>query len=40
VRRILMGVPAEKAASRAAMADVESLDWFVRFAEEQRDYQL
>jgi acetoacetyl-CoA synthetase len=40
VRRILMGVPAEKAASRAAMADVESLDWFIRFAEEQRDYQL
>jgi acetoacetyl-CoA synthetase len=40
VRRILMGAPAEKAASRATMADVESLDWFVRFAEQQRDYQL
>ncbi len=40
VRRILMGVPAEKAASRAIMADTKSLDWFVRFAEERRDYQL
>ena len=40
VRRVLMGVPAEKAASRATMADVNSLDWFVHFAEEQRDYQL
>jgi acetoacetyl-CoA synthetase len=40
VRRILMGVPAEKAASRATMADAKSLDWFIRFSKEQRDYHL
>jgi acetoacetyl-CoA synthetase len=40
VRRILMGVPAEKAANRAAMANVESLEYFIRYAREQRDYQL
>ncbi|MBV8852029.1 MAG: AMP-binding protein, partial [Sinobacteraceae bacterium] len=38
VRRILMGVPAEKAANRAAMANVESLDFFIEFASTQRDY--
>ena len=40
VRRILTGVPIEKAANRAAMANVESLDFFIRYAAEQRDYQL
>jgi acetoacetyl-CoA synthetase len=40
VRRILMGVPVEKAANRAAMANVESLDYFVRYAREQQDYRL
>jgi acetoacetyl-CoA synthetase len=40
VRRILMGVPVEKAANRAAMANVESLEYFIRYAREQRDYQL
>jgi acetoacetyl-CoA synthetase len=40
VRRILMGVPVEKAANRAAMANVESLEYFLRYAAEQRDYQL
>ncbi len=40
VRRILMGVPAEKAANRAAMANVESLDYFIRYAREQQDYRL
>jgi acetoacetyl-CoA synthetase len=39
VRRILMGVPAEKAANRAAMANVESLEYFIRYAREQRDYR-
>ena len=40
VRRILMGVPAEKAANRAAMADVHSLDYFVEYARTQRDYSM
>jgi acetoacetyl-CoA synthetase len=40
VRRILMGVPVEKAANRAAMANVESLDYFVEYARTQRDYSL
>ena len=40
VRRILMGVPVEKAANRAAMANVESLDYFIRYAREQQDYRL
>ena len=30
VRRILMGIPVEKAANRAAMANVEALDFFVK----------
>jgi acetoacetyl-CoA synthetase len=40
VRRILMGVPVEKAANRAAMANVESLDYFIDYARTQRDYSL
>jgi acetoacetyl-CoA synthetase len=40
VRRILMGVPADKAANRAAMANIESLDYFVRYVQEQEDYRL
>jgi acetoacetyl-CoA synthetase len=40
VRRILMGVPVEKAADRAAMANVESLDYFIHYARTQRDYSL
>ena len=40
VRRILMGVPPEKAANRAAMANVESLDYFIEYAREQQDYRL
>ncbi|HEY9465508.1 MAG TPA: acetoacetate--CoA ligase [Vicinamibacterales bacterium] len=40
VRRILMGVPAEKAANRAAMANVHSLDYFVEYARTQRDYSM
>lgn len=38
VRRILLGVPAERAANRSAMADPAALDWFVRYAATQRDY--
>jgi len=40
VRRILMGMPAEKAANRDAMADPTALDFFLRFAAERRDYSL
>jgi len=40
VRRILMGVPAEKAANRAAMANVEALDFFIDYAKTQSDYRL
>lgn len=39
-RRILMGVPVEKAANRAAMSNLESLDFFIVYAREQRDYRL
>jgi acetoacetyl-CoA synthetase len=40
VRRILMGVPVEKAANRAAMANVAALDFFVDYARTQTDYRL
>ena len=40
VRRILMGVPPEKAVNRAAMANVQSLDYFVEYARTQRDYSM
>jgi acetoacetyl-CoA synthetase len=40
VRRILMGVPADKAANRAAMATSEALDYFIEYARTQRDYSL
>jgi acetoacetyl-CoA synthetase len=40
VRKILMGVPEEKAANRNVMSNPASLDYFVRFAEEQADYSL
>jgi acetoacetyl-CoA synthetase len=38
VRRILIGVPPDKAANRAAMADPHALDFFVEYAARQRDY--
>jgi acetoacetyl-CoA synthetase len=40
VRRILMGVAVDKAANRAAMANVESLDFYVTYARTQTDYSL
>jgi acetoacetyl-CoA synthetase len=40
VRRILMGMPAEKAANRAAVSNGEALDYFVEYARTQRDYSL
>ena len=40
VRRILMGVPIEKAANRAAMSNVQSLDFFIAYARDQQDYRL
>ena len=38
VRKLLMGWPLEKAASRDAMMNPDSIDWFVRFAQESTDY--
>jgi acetoacetyl-CoA synthetase len=40
IRRILMGVPVEKAANRAAMANLEALDFFIEYARTQSDYKL
>ncbi|HEX6453932.1 MAG TPA: acetoacetate--CoA ligase [Trebonia sp.] len=40
VRRILMGVPADKAANTSAMADPAALDAFLDYARTQRDYRL
>jgi acetoacetyl-CoA synthetase len=40
VRRILMGIPVEKVANGSATANVESLDYFLHYAREQRDYSL
>jgi acetoacetyl-CoA synthetase len=39
VRKILMGWPLDKAASRDAMMNPDAIDWFVRFAQESIDYQ-
>jgi acetoacetyl-CoA synthetase len=40
VRRILLGMPAEKAANRSAMADPRALDAFIEYAARQHDYSL
>jgi acetoacetyl-CoA synthetase len=40
VRRILMGKDPEKAANRSAVANPDSLDFFIAFARDQRDYSL
>jgi acetoacetyl-CoA synthetase len=40
VRKILLGVPSEKAANRNAMANPDSLDFFVDYAKTQNDYSL
>jgi acetoacetyl-CoA synthetase len=40
VRRILMGKDPQKAANRSAVANPDSLDFFIAFAKEQRDYSL
>jgi acetoacetyl-CoA synthetase len=39
VRKILLGVALEKAASRDAMANPAAIDYFVRFAETQTEYK-
>jgi len=39
VRKLLLGLPLAKAASRDAMMNPEAIDWFVRFADESADYQ-
>jgi acetoacetyl-CoA synthetase len=38
IRRILMGMPAEKAANRAALANPGALDFFIAYAKNQTDY--
>ena len=40
IRRILMGVPVAKAANIAAMMNPASLDFFVEYARNQKDYPL
>ncbi len=40
VRRILMGVPADKAANRAALANPGALDFFIEFAKRHSDYSI
>jgi acetoacetyl-CoA synthetase len=40
VRRILLGASAEQAANRNAMANPDSLDFFVNYAKTQNDYSL
>jgi acetoacetyl-CoA synthetase len=40
VRRILMGVPLAKAANIAAMANPAALNFFVNYANTQKDYLL
>jgi acetoacetyl-CoA synthetase len=39
VRKLLLGWPLEKAASRDAMMNPPSIDYFVQFAQESKDYQ-
>jgi acetoacetyl-CoA synthetase len=40
VRKILMGVPAEKAANRDAVANPQALDYFITYTKNQTDYSL
>jgi acetoacetyl-CoA synthetase len=40
VRRILMGIPVDRAANRSAVANVESLDYFARYLKSQTDYRV
>ena len=40
VRRILMGQDPAKAANRSAIANPDSLDFFIAFARERRDYSM
>jgi acetoacetyl-CoA synthetase len=40
VRKILVGVPAESAANRNAMANPEALDFFVDYARRNEDYSM
>ncbi|HEX4598868.1 MAG TPA: hypothetical protein VH278_13830, partial [Burkholderiaceae bacterium] len=40
VRRLLMGVPPEKAMNPSAMADSRALEFFIAYAQGQTDYSL
>jgi acetoacetyl-CoA synthetase len=38
IRRILMGVDPDKAVNRAALVNPDALDYFIRYAKDQRDF--
>lgn len=40
MRKILMGLDLGKAISRDAMMNPQSIEFFIRVADEQRDYSL
>lgn len=40
VRKILAGIAVDKAANRSAMANLESLDFFINFSQTSKDYTL
>jgi len=40
IRRILMGADPDKAVNRAALSNPASLDYFIRYAKDQRDFAL
>jgi acetoacetyl-CoA synthetase len=40
VRKLLLGVPRDKAANVNAMANPGSLDQFISYARDQQDYRL
>ena len=40
VRKILLGIPADKAANQNAMSNPASLDYFVNYTRTQQDYSL
>lgn len=39
VRKMLMGIPWEEAASRDAMKNPDVIEYFIRFAKESKDYR-
>jgi acetoacetyl-CoA synthetase len=39
IKRLLQGVPADKAVNRAALANPEALDWFLAYVRDRRASQ-